>query len=132
MATSGIPASGIGSLSTLIKRLEAATSRLEDITLSQASASTLAQPTSEASESIAPHLAAATAAGAAGGATGAATAGVNVAPAAAPEDPPAVVAWDETVTEALKAFTELSSKLGGLVQEQVCPGRSNLRPFFRC
>ncbi|TKY90481.1 hypothetical protein EX895_000479 [Sporisorium graminicola] len=100
-------APGIGNLSTLIKRLEAATSRLEDIALHQSSGSS--------QKELAP-AAPALAAG-------------SVAPPPPPppppaaiepskDDPPAVKAYDEQLGEALDDFKQLSAKIGGVVQEQ--------------
>lgn len=86
--------------------MEAATSRLEDITVAQ---SQHVNSTSSGS------LAAPVAAAAAGGLGGAAAASSS----AQQEDSPAIQAWDESVTEALKAYQDLSAKLGGVVQEQV-------------
>lgn len=89
-------APGIGNLSTLIKRLEAATSRLEDIAVQQ-------------------HHARASQPRAAAGAAPAGAAGT--APAQA-EVPATVESWDEQVAPKLQAYVDLSDKVGGNVQEQ--------------
>lgn len=88
-------------------RLEAATSRLEDITVAQSQ-----HANSTSSGSLAAPVAAAAASGGLGGAAAASS-------SAQQEDSPAIQAWDESVTEALKAYQDLSAKLGGVVQEQV-------------
>ncbi|SNX81560.1 probable adenylyl-cyclase-associated protein CAP [Melanopsichium pennsylvanicum] len=98
-------APGIGNLSTLIKRLEAATSRLEDIALHQTSGSSQrdlapSTPTSAAGSAPPPPP--------------------PPPPASEPtkDDPPAVKAFDEHLNEALDEFKQLSAKIGGVVQEQ--------------
>ncbi|KAN0066028.1 suppressor of rasval19 [Thecaphora frezii] len=99
---------GIGNLSTLLKRLEAATSRLEDITIAQSQAyNSSAQSAAAVSLPLA----------------GGAPPPPPPPPPPAPveevkEDPPAVKAWDATVTEALNEYKQLSAKVGGLVNEQ--------------
>ncbi|GAC95666.1 adenylate cyclase binding protein [Pseudozyma hubeiensis SY62] len=102
-------APGIGNLSTLIKRLEAATSRLEDIALHQSSGSSVSSSQREL-----PSAASAPTAG-------------SVPPPPPPppaaaeppkDDPPAVKAYDQEVGEALDEFKQLSAKIGGVVQEQ--------------
>ncbi|GAA5878714.1 hypothetical protein JCM1840_000212 [Sporobolomyces johnsonii] len=101
----GIPAQGVGSLQSLLRRLEAATSRLEDIALTQATAGGMQ------------HLS-----GAAPVATPAAPAG-SAPPPPAPvvvEDklPPQVQAFDELIEGALTVYINLSKELGGLIAEQ--------------
>ncbi|CDW94625.1 hypothetical protein [Sporisorium scitamineum] len=99
-------APGIGNLSTLIKRLEAATSRLEDIALHQSSGSSQKEL-----PSAAPTLV-----------TGSVAPPPPPPPPAAVEppkdDPPAVKAYDEQLGEVLDEFKQLSAKIGGVVQEQ--------------
>lgn len=90
--------------------MEAATSRLEDLTISQS----LNASTPSSSSITAPAIAA----GAGGVAAGGAVAAVTSA-SPAQEDAPAIVAWDESIVEALKAYRDLSAKLGGVIQEQV-------------
>lgn len=89
---------GINNLSTLIKRLEAATSRLEDIAVQQH-----AQPQQPQ------------AAGMASTERGAAPV-----PSSAPavESPASVEAWDDEVKPKINAFAELSAKVGGNVEIQ--------------
>lgn len=93
-----IPAQGVGSLSTLIKRLEAATSRLEDIALTQTPA---------------PRA----------GAAVASSAPAPVAVAAPAPDVvvvrPSVGAFQDVIDGALANYLKLSEGLGGLVAEQV-------------
>ncbi|KAL9934098.1 hypothetical protein V8E36_007180 [Tilletia maclaganii] len=108
---------GIGNLSTLLKRLEAATSRLEDIALASAGSS------------------GALGAGAGAGAAGAIAAAGAAAPPPPPPPPPAppaptapevqqeetpasVLAWDENVAPALQKYVEISNGIGDPVQKQ--------------
>ncbi|MCO5613787.1 hypothetical protein L7F22_068065 [Adiantum nelumboides] len=86
---------GINNLSTLIKRLEAATSRLEDIAVQQH-----AQPQQPTAGGVAL---------ADRGAPG---------PASAVELPASVEAWDDEVKPKINAFAELSAKVGGNVEVQ--------------
>jgi hypothetical protein len=52
---------------------------------------------------------------------GPSAAAVSAAPiAAVAEAPPAIEAWEESVSSKLVTFTELSKKIGGNVAEQVC------------
>ncbi|CAD6890468.1 unnamed protein product [Tilletia laevis] len=105
---------GIGNLSTLLKRLEAATSRLEDIALASGG-------TPGAHSTSTPNAA-----------IGAAVAGgapppppppppppaAPAAPEAQQEAPPSVVAWDENVAPALQKYVDISNGLEGPVQKQ--------------
>lgn len=101
------------SLSTLIKRLEVATTRLEDLALSGMSASTIAASNPPAAPSAS-----------------------SAQPKEAPvELPRAVEAFNSTVDAPVKQFIELSNQLGGPVQEQVRIDKPMLtRQFFvdRC
>ncbi|SPO19895.1 probable adenylyl-cyclase-associated protein CAP [Ustilago trichophora] len=99
-------APGIGNLSTLIKRLEAATSRLEDIALHQTSGSSQRD------------LQPAAATSAAGSAPPPPPPPPPAAVEEPKEDPPAVKAFDEQLDEALDEFKQLSAKIGGIVHEQ--------------
>ncbi|GJN88596.1 hypothetical protein Rhopal_001562-T1 [Rhodotorula paludigena] len=98
----GVPAAGVGSLNALLKRLEAACSRLEDVALTHASSGGV--PSSASAVSGA-HLAA---------------------PVAAPAPPPkgaeqlapAVQAFQDLVDGPLTAYVDLSKELGGLIAEQ--------------
>lgn len=96
-------------LSTLIIRLEAATSRLEDIATSVDSThpETVAA-ISTAQATIAENAAAAAAAAA------------PVAAAAPPEPlPRSIEDFDKVINEDVKAFVSASEPVGGLVQQQV-------------
>jgi adenylyl cyclase-associated protein len=83
-------------------RLEAATSRLEDIAVHQQSTKSAGGP-----------AAVTNGAGAAG------TAAAGAASTAAIEDSPAVEAWDEAVAPKVKSFADLSQTIGGTVADQV-------------
>ncbi|SAM71154.1 probable adenylyl-cyclase-associated protein CAP [Ustilago bromivora] len=101
-------AAGIGNLSTLIKRLEAATSRLEDIALHQTSGSSQRELTRAG-------------AGALAGSSAKPPPPPPPPPAAVEQpkdDPPAVKAFDEALDQALDEYKQLSAKIGGTVQEQ--------------
>ncbi|PLW19651.1 hypothetical protein PCANC_08950 [Puccinia coronata f. sp. avenae] len=91
----GIPTQGVGSLFTLIKRLEAATSRLEDIAIAQ----TTAVGTTMAGENSA-------------------AAGQSSSPDAPTETPPSLKAYDELLVGPLKKYLALSAEVGGSAQEQ--------------
>ncbi|QRW00655.1 adenylyl cyclase-associated protein 1 [Ceratobasidium sp. AG-Ba] len=115
-------AQGLNSLATIIKRLEAATSRLEDIALAQSSATTVKQ----ALDAPSAHPAAAPRAPAA--------------PAPPPpvpvEDSRSVLAYDEQVIHGkLDPFLKLAAEIGGPVQEQsdlVGKLFNNLRALLQC
>ncbi|GAA5968176.1 hypothetical protein JCM11641_003758 [Rhodosporidiobolus odoratus] len=104
----GIPSQGVGSLQTLLRRLEAATNRLEDIALTQASAGGMH------------HLSGASAVQ--GSAYPAPTAGASAPPPPPPKEddhlPPAVKGFDELIQGALTKYTTLSKEIGGLIAEQ--------------
>ncbi|KAG0144922.1 hypothetical protein CROQUDRAFT_659362 [Cronartium quercuum f. sp. fusiforme G11] len=100
----GIPAQGVGSLFTLIKRLEAATSRLEDIAIAQTSAGTPGLMTEGASGRVSPASVPAAA-------SGSATAGGK-------ETPPSIKAFEELVSGSLSRYLSLSKDVGGPAQEQ--------------
>ncbi|KAL1406916.1 suppressor of rasval19 [Vanrija albida] len=124
---------GLHSLSTILKRLEAVTSRLEDVAVSQqsvAATASLRTPTAGVHDSLAPHVAAAGVGAAAGAAAGVASAPrTPSAPAPPPPPPPPPAAVEEELTPAVKAyqddlvngllaeFTANAAKVGGLVQE---------------
>jgi len=104
---------GVGSLATLLKRLEAACSRLEDVALTSASGAPLSN---------------ASAVGAAGVPPPAAAPSSSSAPAAvaAPQQDevklaPSVEAFQELVDGPLTKYTSLSKELGGLIEQQVRP-----------
>lgn len=98
-------------LAQLMYRLEAATSRLEDIAVAQTGAH------GSVADLNAPV------AGAAAGAPSTRDAGgaqpASAALADAPSDAPAVQAWDAGVGPALAAYEQQSQSLGGAVAEQV-------------
>lgn len=98
---------GMNNLTTLIKRLEAATSRLEDIAGS-------------AQESTSRSLAASTAVPSINGdATPSASQSRAPAPEPEADEPETVQAFDTMTGDDLKKFSDLSEKLGGLVAQQV-------------
>ncbi|WVQ64652.1 uncharacterized protein L199_002819 [Kwoniella botswanensis] len=105
---------GMHNFSTILKRLEAVTSRLEDVAVSSSSpapTSSLRSPTAAAHENLAPTS----------------SAGAGGAPPPPPPPPPppaeeaitpAVKAYqDEIIDGALQEFIEKSNELGGLVQQ---------------
>ena len=97
----GIPAQGVGSLSTLLKRLEAATARLEDIAIAQAPG---------------PHLP--SGASALHGATLASPA-ATTAPSSAQDNLPAVLGFQELCEGPLAVYVAASNEIGNLVAQQV-------------
>ncbi|SCV69098.1 BQ2448_2118 [Microbotryum intermedium] len=120
----GIPATGVGSLNTLLRRLEAATARLEDIAVTSAANGGPHFNVASGASAVVPSTLAAAAAGAmAGGGAGAASAtgASSHAAAAGPavEIPRSVAAFDEDVLQgALAKYLELSTELGGLIADQ--------------
>ncbi|CAG8641598.1 13917_t:CDS:2, partial [Funneliformis caledonium] len=88
------------SLTNLIKRLEAATSRLEDLGTSSAAANNLSR-TSAGGQPSAPSLVSSQSNDAVGG-----------------EVPPTLAAYDELIEGPLKNFLELSKVIGGIVEDQ--------------
>jgi adenylyl cyclase-associated protein len=93
-------------LTTLILRLEAATSRLEDIATSV--------------DSTHPETVAAISTAQATIAENAAAAAIPVAAAAPPEPlPRSIEDFDKLINEDVKAFVSASEAVGGLVQQQV-------------
>jgi len=101
----------ISSLSTLLKRLEAATTKLEDLAMAGASASNVSSSLTGNSGAHAPQ--------------GQLSQLAERAPAgaAAPQDVshPQVEGFDELVDGPLKSFFDLSKTVGGVVEEQVNP-----------
>lgn len=106
-----IPSSGVGSLSTLLKRLEAATSRLEDIAIAQIPSAAAPPPFSSpapttTSTTVSPAL----------------VSNPSASPAAAggnTEKNAAVVAFETIVQTGLQKYVNLSRELGGLIAQQV-------------
>ncbi len=94
-------------------RLEAATSRLEDLAQTQLESGGSGGP-----GSLGAALGAAGLGAGAGAVAGGAASSASAPPTAAPELPAAVEAWDESVTPSLQAFLELSARIGGLVATQ--------------
>ncbi|CAG8436795.1 22196_t:CDS:2 [Rhizophagus irregularis] len=90
------------SLTTLIKRLEAATSRLEDLASSSASSAAVSNNLSRNSVGGQP----------------AAVSSQNNDAIVSGEVPPALAAYDELIEGPLKNFLELSKAVGGLVEDQ--------------
>ncbi|KAM0753887.1 hypothetical protein T439DRAFT_166355 [Meredithblackwellia eburnea MCA 4105] len=106
------PAHGMGNLSTLLKRLEAATSRLEDIAMAQA----VAPPNAVSGASaLVPSGSASTSPVVGGAAVGAAA---GIAAATAVEDAPAVQGYDTLINGPLATYLALSNELGGLTAQQ--------------
>ncbi|GAA6009090.1 hypothetical protein JCM10207_004089 [Rhodosporidiobolus poonsookiae] len=112
----GVPHQGVGSLSSLLRRLEAATSRLEDIALTQATAG----GSHHLSGASAVQGSAYPAPTAPAGTAVAGSAAVPPPPPAKDDDklPPAVEAFDEIIEGPLTKYTTLSKELGGLIAEQ--------------
>ena len=99
-------------LTTLILRLEAATSRLEDIATSV--------------DSTHPETVAAISTAQATIAENAAAAAIPVAAAAPPEPlPRSIEEFDKVINEDVKGFVSASEAVGGLVQQQVGESASN-------
>ncbi|WWC85656.1 uncharacterized protein L201_000522 [Kwoniella dendrophila CBS 6074] len=113
---------GMHNLSTILKRLEAVTSRLEDVAVSSSSpapTSSLKSPTIATHENLASHSAPA-ASGSGGAPPPPPPPPLPPAPAPVAEEvqSPAVKAYeDEIVNGALKEFIDKSNELGGLVKE---------------
>jgi len=102
----------VGSLQSLLRRLEAATSRLEDIAMTQATAGGMHQ------------LSGASAVGASSAPSAVASSTSN--PAAPPVHPkevaksaPQVEAYEQLIQGPLTNYINLSKELGGLIAEQV-------------
>ncbi|GAA6051829.1 hypothetical protein JCM3770_005487 [Rhodotorula araucariae] len=98
----GLPAAGVGSLATLLKRLEAACSRLEDVALTSASGAPLSNASAVGAAAIPPP----------------APAAPSAPPAPAHKQPPAVQAFQELVDGPLTQYITLSKALGGLIEQQ--------------
>ncbi|CAE6404544.1 unnamed protein product [Rhizoctonia solani] len=100
-------AQGLNSLATIIKRLEAATSRLEDIALAQNSAGGVRQAL-DAPSSHAPSAA-----------RGSAHPSAHVPPAPPVEDSQSVKAYDQMIIAGkLEPFLKIAGDIGGPVNEQ--------------
>ncbi|KAG0013012.1 hypothetical protein BGZ82_002315 [Podila clonocystis] len=94
----------ISSLSTLLKRLEAATTKLEDLAMAGASASSVSSSLTGSSGAHAPQ--------------GQLSQIPDASGAQGEVSHPNVEAYDELVDGPLKAYLELSKTIGGLVEEQ--------------
>ncbi|KPV75862.1 uncharacterized protein RHOBADRAFT_52879 [Rhodotorula graminis WP1] len=114
MASSGVaglPAAGVGSLATLLKRLEAACSRLEDVALTSASGAPLSNASAVGAAGIPPPAAAPSSSS-------------SSAAVAAPQQQdevklaPSVEAFQELVDGPLTKYISLSKDLGGLIEQQ--------------
>ncbi|KAM0792418.1 hypothetical protein ACM66B_005096 [Microbotryomycetes sp. NB124-2] len=110
----GIPAAGIGSLSTLLRRLEAATARLEDIAMTH-------------STTGGPHFVSGASAVQPGASQGATTSAGAATAVTAPTEPaaasdattaPSVQAYDDLLNGPVAKYASLSQELGGLIAEQ--------------
>ena len=102
------------SFTTLIKRLEAATSRLEDLATSTASAATVTN-----------NLGRSPVGGQPAPASYSVPASNNV-----PDElevPLVLAAYDEIIENPLKNFVALSKSIGGLVEDQVRKGKRRIR-----
>lgn len=131
--------SGIGNLQTLLKRLEAATSRLEDIAIAQGrgvpasdvlrtseaptDTSRTTSTSTEAVTDVSVGGAAATAAAAATEPTSA-SAPASISAPAVEVAPPAVAGWDADVVPALDAFVQQSAAIAPLLGEQAAAVRA--------
>lgn len=94
----------ISSLSTLLKRLEAATTKLEDLAMAGASASSVSSSLTGSSGAL-PQ--------------GQLSQIPDASGAQGEVSHPNVEAYDELLDGPLKAYLELSKTIGGLVEEQV-------------
>jgi adenylyl cyclase-associated protein len=116
----------MNNLGTLLKRLEAATSRLEDIATAQAITGTHSLSGASALHNETPRIggngeAGAAAAGVAGAAAIIGTAAaVEGSRASAEESSASVKGFDELVQGPLQTYLTLSQTHGGLVAQQVC------------
>ncbi|BGP37912.1 suppressor of rasval19 [Rhodotorula kratochvilovae] len=99
----GLPAAGVGSLATLLKRLEAACSRLEDVALTSASGAPLSNASAVGAAAIPPP---------------AAPSAPAPPPKEAQKQAPAVEAFQELVDGPLTQYITLSKALGGLIEQQ--------------
>ncbi|CAO1617062.1 unnamed protein product [Sympodiomycopsis kandeliae] len=100
----------INSIATILKRLEAATSRLEDLAATPSGGDHNAGIGAPYGSGVASSTSAATLAPSASGPVAAAE--------SEPADSPAVSAWDDYLDHQLKEYVELSEKVGGLVATQ--------------
>ncbi|KAI9780406.1 MAG: hypothetical protein M1816_002864 [Peltula sp. TS41687] len=110
-------AGNMNNLTTLIKRLEAATSRLEDMAQST---TTTDHTTTTSTNGVSGSKAAAVVGGGSVGGGGGAT-GENVTRAPAPlieSLPPSIEAFDDLIASDVKKFVGLSEELGGVVADQ--------------
>ena len=92
------------SLANLIKRLEVATTRLEDLAMSSSSASAVAAKSPSSPKAIAPANN---------------TTATSTSAASTTEIPAAVEKHDDAIKASLEKYLNLSQELGGLVAEQV-------------
>lgn len=118
--------SGMNNLTTLIKRLEAATSRLEDIAHSVDKLDGVTAQPHDAQTTVAavtpalvPHTPSST--------SGSSTSRAPPTPSIPEEEdlPTSILDFDSLVHEDLKPFSDLSNQLGGLVQKQVSASLSS-------
>ncbi|WFD45236.1 suppressor of rasval19 [Malassezia psittaci] len=99
---------GIGNLQTLIKRLEAATSRLEDIAMSSDQQATRSAP-SMSTESTEPSMQQN---------EGSASGSEHQQATTTKAKEPALDAWDTSIVPAVKKFMQLSESIGPLTAQQ--------------
>ncbi|GAA5989232.1 hypothetical protein JCM10908_001216 [Rhodotorula pacifica] len=124
----GIPHQGINNLQSLLKRLEASVTRLEDVALAQAQAGGMQHIVSGADAVGGAQVASAAAASSAGGV-----------PPPTPPKPqdkpaPAVDGFQELINGPLTQYVDLSKEIGGLVADQaqqVANGFLAQRDFVR-
>ncbi|KAK6346818.1 hypothetical protein TWF696_006926 [Orbilia brochopaga] len=110
MASSNPPQ--LHNLTTLIKRLEAATSRLEDIVTFES------HNLGQAPVAITAAVASNNAAAEAGAAVAPTDAAAPRPPSPPPPPPETILEYDEDVLTLVKQFEELSNEIGGLIAEQ--------------
>ncbi|CAH7689484.1 adenylate cyclase associated N terminal-domain-containing protein [Phakopsora pachyrhizi] len=91
----GIPTQGVGSLFTLIKRLEAATSRLEDIAIAQTSAVASGVQSDSSSTPKNAHS-----------------------PESSQETSPSIKAYEELIAGSLQKYLSLAKEVGGAAYDQ--------------
>ncbi|KAK3045441.1 hypothetical protein LTS18_013813, partial [Coniosporium uncinatum] len=110
---------GMNNLTTLIKRLEAATSRLEDIASSAQTLGEQQGAAPQANGASTTDVASTTSAPAAAAVGAASTPkAVSSATPDEPELPQSIVDFDALINGDLKQFTNLSEQIGGIVAEQ--------------
>ncbi|CED84606.1 Adenylate cyclase-associated protein (CAP/Srv2p) [Phaffia rhodozyma] len=100
-------------LTTIIKRLEAATSRLEDLAIASASSANLRQPSPDAADSVGARVAQEPSI-----APSAPTPAPSLGPTITSEDSPVVKAFDVWFDDHLQPYLKLSETIGDVAFEQ--------------